>query len=318
MFRSDCDPHIFEQYSFEDPLNNNIGLVEHIKDLDFMYSDDYLPAPTEIEMFSHLPKFDSEEMELKEEMVSTTSPVPSPAPLSPQPQSIPEVKCEEPSFDLIKYIIFGEVSNCDDDNDEYEIVHLIRKLIDIGIYTNSQNAELLATPVEEKPCPSFDVDVKPVIKIEPEPSTSSTASSPKRIHADDDDTNEFTSLRPRTKKRRYSSDSDFSIGTSASSYNATSKRVTKKKRGRPAKELITDLPTVDDFKGMPLERASHLVLRIKNNEASRKSRMKSKSQQDKMEEKRQRLEKRRRILLVRKNKLDRQIEKLRQWLLGAK
>jgi hypothetical protein len=129
----------------------------------------------------------------------------------------------------------------------------------------------------------------------------------------------FYAQRPKrtVKSRRYSSDSDFSVGTSASSYNSTRQKVHKRKRGRPAKELITNLPTIEDFKNLPVDAASHLVLRIKNNEASRKSRMKSKSQQDALEDQCTHLEKRQSMLRARKHKLNDDIALLRRWLLGV-
>lgn len=143
--------------------------------------------------------------------------------------------------------------------------------------------------------------------IEAQPSTS-TAPSP--MHESSSLRN---SARKRVPKRRYSSDSDFSISTS-SSFNCNVKR--QKKRGRPAKELITELPTIEDFEDLPKDEATHLVLRIKNNEASRKSRMKSKSKQDAMEDECSKLLRRRRVLESKKNKYDGQIETLRRWLLG--
>lgn len=165
--------------------------------------------------------------------------------------------------------------------------------------------------MEEKAAPIFEIQAKEVVIIkrepEPEPSTS-TAVSPAPQE-------EFVeSRRRRAPKRRYSSDSDFSVQTSASSFNATKR--SSKKRGRPAKELITDLPTVEDYNHLPVEHATHLVLRIKNNEASRKSRMKSKSKQTAMEDDCDRLDARKMRLKIRKNKLEGQIETLRRWLLG--
>lgn len=162
--------------------------------------------------------------------------------------------------------------------------------------------------MEEKPAPIFELPtvIKDEPKPEPEPLTSG-ATSPVQFEP---------MVRRRAPKRRYSSDSDFSINTSASSYNATKQRSAQRKRGRPAKELITELPTVDDFADLPLEHASHLVLRIKNNEASRKSRMKSKSKQNAMEDECDRLLARKQRLNTKKNKLEAQIEVLRRWLLG--
>lgn len=183
------------------------------------------------------------------------------------------------------------------------------------------------TPFEEKPCPSFNVNQEsqqpqqpPVFKVEPvEPSTS--AASSKKPSVVENDHSYDSSIRPKriTKKRRYSTDSDFSVGTSASSYNSTKQKVKKRSRGRPAKELITKLPTIEDLtkKGVSVEKAPHLVLRIKNNEASRKSRMKSKNEQQRLEDQCTKLEKRQTSLKERKDKLESQISQLHRWLLGV-
>jgi len=268
-----------DSMNIEENLNNNIGL-ENIKDLDTI-SESWIPAPAEIEIFSELPDslFEGDMMEMKEPPSSSCQ-FPSP----PIAEAV-EIKSEKLGFDLIKYIIFGE------------------------------NAELL-TPVEEKSCPNFE-ELKPhpiSIKPEPGPSTS-TSVSPKHQTVEEDLVG-VKSLKRRTLKRRYSSDSDFSIRTSASSFNSTAQRSAKKRRGRPAKELITNLPTIDDFSHMPIEHASHLVLRIKNNEASRKSRMKTKSKQTAMEDECDRLASKQLRLKIRRNKLEGQIETLRRWLLG--
>lgn len=301
MFRLDCDPQFFDS-NFEVNLNNNLGL-EQIKDYNIHLSDSWIPAPADLEMFSDLPDdlFEEEMKEEKQEASASVSPLPSP----PSPQIVEGVQVKsENQFDLIKYIIFGDVS-LEDCN---EIGQLLN-------YHFPQNADLL-TPVDEKPCPSFpqpQIEETVVIKAEPEPSTSA-APSPKPFIPED--VENVKSTRRRVAKRRYSSDSDYSIKTSASSFNSTTQRSSKKKRGRPSKELITDLPTIDDFKHMPVEHASHLVLRIKNNEASRKSRMKSKSKQTAMEDEFDRLAGRQKRLKLKRNKLESQIEVLRRWLLG--
>jgi hypothetical protein len=190
------------------------------------------------------------------------------------------------------------------------------------------------TPFEEKQCPSFNINQEsqqkqqqqpaPVIKIEDDqPSTSGkqyfSLGKPTVIQND----HSYDSLlRPKRtiikKKRRYSTDSDFSVGTSASSYNSTKQKVHRRSRGRPAKELLKDLPTIEDLteRGVSEDKASHLVLRIKNNEASRKSRMKSKSEQQKLEDECTKLEKRQASLKSTRDKLELQIKQLHQWLLG--
>lgn len=305
MFRMDCDPTFFNSLNMDDNLNNNIGLPQ-IKDLEIICSDTWIPEVGDIELFSELPEslFEQEEME-KKEPTSPTSPIPASPPASPSPvvEEPVEVKKENAEFDLIKYIIFGEVcSNVDEIN---------------GAITNfslsPQNAELL-TPVDEKPAPLFDQHIQvQTLQVEIKPETRPSTSAVTSIqHPAPEDVASIKSLRRRAPKRRYSSDSDFS----ASSHIVASQRSSKKKRGRPAKELITDLPTINDFSHMPIEHASHLVLRIKNNEASRKSRMKSKSKQTAMEDECDRLHDKQQKLKTKKNRLEGQIETLRRWLLG--
>jgi hypothetical protein len=178
------------------------------------------------------------------------------------------------------------------------------------------------TPIEEKSCPTFEgivVDSQSLLNsIKPEPINQPTSmAGPSRIPSvSDDDDSDYVRPRRQIRKRKYSSDSDFSVGTSASSYNSTRQKNAPKKRGRPAKELITKLPTIEDFKGLPKERAEFLVLRIKNNEASRKSRMKSASQQKKLDDECIRLSQRRVYLNNRRQRLDNDIEILRKWLLA--
>lgn len=296
MFHSDRDPNLnnFDSMNIEGNLNNNLGL-EQIKEFEALYSGNYLSRCADIQMYTDLPDllFEHEMTEKKEDT----------PPASPTPVVQPvEVKTEDTNteFDLIKFIIFG-------DEVSFRKFDALEKSLSLFC---PQNAQLI-TPQEEKPEPIFEiVEVKE--EPEPEPSTSKAASpAPSTSYAV---TEEPMGKRRRAPKRRYSSDSDFSVQTSASSFNATSKR--SKKRGRPAKELITDLPTIEDFNDLPVEQASHLVLRIKNNEASRKSRMKSKSKQTQMEEECDRLEARKLRLKVKKNKYEGQIETLRRWLLG--
>lgn len=176
--------------------------------------------------------------------------------------------------------------------------------------------------MEEKACPTFisGVEVDPQqlfaeIKKEPSEPEPSTSAGPSRKPSISDSENSVRPKRHVIRKRRYSSDSDFSIGTTASSYNDTRQKKASRKRGRPAKELITNLPTIDDYAHLPKDKAEHLVLRIKNNEASRKSRMKSKSEQDRLEDECVRLEKRKQFLKNKRQTLEADIEKLRNWLL---
>lgn len=341
MFRIDQDPTTVFDISSED-FNNNSYIPD--MDLQNILSDDYISRPEDIEMFSCLEllneNFDLEKSkEEKEEENHTLSPIPAIAipssPVKSQKLFIPSqtiavkmmkneetVKIEEQDeFDLIKYINSQDVSEIENFlyNNDY-----LR-------FLSSQTDDVVGlTPVEEKSCPTFtgfEIDPQSIcVNIKPEPldqqPSTSTSIAPSRRNSDSDssgdDQNSNKNYRPRRqiKKRRYSSDSEFSIGTSASSYNSTRQKSIRKKRGRPAKELITKLPTIDDFAGLPKDKAEHLVLRIKNNEASRKSRMKSKNQQDRLEEECNRLEWRKKLLKNKKRKLNDDIEKLRTWLLA--
>lgn len=305
MYSEGFDP-FFESMNVEDNLNNNLGLDQQEKDskaFDSYHS--WIPDSAD-DLFSDIVTdslFDEEMMANKKE--ETAPPSPIPAPPSPVVEAV-EVKTESSDFDLVRYIIFGDVSCKDIDDDFVQYLN--------SIFSPEQNADFL-TPTEEKSCPSFDLQLEQdsPVNIKPEPvASTSVAPSPRRTTPEDAITK---TTRRRAPKRRYSSDSDFSVLTSASSFNATS-RSSKKKRGRPAKELITELPTVDDFKHMPIEQASHFVLRIKNNEASRKSRMKSKSKQTEMEDECDRLNRRKSKLRTKQNHLEGQIQVLRQWLLG--
>lgn len=293
MFHLDRDPNLsFESMNFGEDLNNNLGL-EQIKEFESLYQDNYIFKSSSFEIYSDLPESLIEgEMTEKKENTPPSSPAPVLETIVVKKEE-PEEKKQE--FDLIKYIIFGDVSEIN--FDEFEKFS--------NSFSLKQNEECL-TPTEEKAAPVFQIikalPTSDFIKLEP-----STSKSPSPVP-------EERSQRKRAPKRRYSSDSDFSIQTTASAFNTTSKR--SKKRGRPAKELITDLPTIEDFNHLPADRASHLVLRIKNNEASRKSRMKSKSKQTDMEDECDRLEMRKQRLKVKRNQLEGQIETLRRWLLG--
>lgn len=105
MFRQDCDPTFFDSMRIEENLNNNIGL-DHIKDLEAIYSDNWsIPPDSDFEFFSEL--FDGDMAEKKDEPTPPPSPIPAPA--SPVIVEAVEVKSEDPSFDLINFIIFGQV-----------------------------------------------------------------------------------------------------------------------------------------------------------------------------------------------------------------
>lgn len=283
MFKFDSDS-IFDSMDIgEYNSNQDILGLEHIKDS----QENFIPEP--LALYSDMPDTFYQSQKMTDEMECT-----------------PATVKQENDFDLIEFVM-GIVSN---DNVKFNKI-----FADYESIEKQDNYQSL-TPLEEKSEPIFEVKPEPqvveVVKYDPSPSTSKAASPIPDNRMVNTATNVRTSSR-KAPKRRYSSDSEFSISTSASSFNTTSKR--QKKRGRPAKELITDLPTVEDF-DLPREEASHLVNRIKNNEASRKSRMKSKSKQDAMEDECDRLLRRRRVLEVKKNKYEGQIETLRQWLLG--
>lgn len=308
MFRLDQDFNNNHELGYKEEEDDAFGIP--------VLSDDYIPAIESLEMFDELCFGENSEIMIMEktnkiddhvqEVIAESHPEPVVAdkhhqlrlqiPQQQQQQQTPieaqeTVKMEEDDFDLVNFI---------DSNEFTEL-----------------------TPFEEKPCPNFMPEVKAAVKLieikQEEPSTSSATSSRKVSVATIESDHQYDQHRPKrmVKRRRYSSDSDFSVGTSASSYNSTRQKVHKRKRGRPAKELIKVLPTIEDFKDLPVDAASHLVLRIKNNEASRKSRMKSKNQQDSLEEECNRLERRQNLLKETRDRLDGQIETLRKWLLGG-
>jgi hypothetical protein len=313
MLRSSQDPQVFE-YS-EDLNNINLGFGDNID----LNNSNFLSqnfSPGDFDMYNEF--FGTNDlMETKEFETQSLSPLPAPAMISNPPSPIaPNVTEEQPQ-------------KPQEDSQKPSVVKLEGYFdfdFDLIKYMENDNA---LTPFEEKPCPSFNINEQsqqqqqeqlPVIKIEySEPSTS-TASSRKPSVVENDHSYDSLFRPKRTiKKRRYSTDSDFSVGTSASSYNSTKQKVHRRRRGRPAKELITDLPTIEELtkKGISAEKAPHLVLRIKNNEASRKSRMKSKNEQQKLEDQCTKLERRQSSLKERKDKLEAQIKQLHQWLLGA-
>ena len=105
MFRFDNDPSLFDSMNIEENLNNNIGFNQ-IKDIE-IYSDSWIPAPSEF--FSELPDLllEGEIMEFKEQ--TTRTPSPAPAISSTPIEEVYEVKSEDLGFDLINYMIYGEV-----------------------------------------------------------------------------------------------------------------------------------------------------------------------------------------------------------------
>ncbi|KAL7029090.1 hypothetical protein ACKWTF_006093 [Chironomus riparius] len=310
MLRSSQDPPVFE-YS-EDLININLGFGDNID----LNNNNFLSqnfSPGDFDMYNEL--FGTNDlMERKEFETQSLSPLPAPAMISNPPSPIaPNVTEEQPQDHQQKPRLDS-------------VVKLEGEFFDLIEYMEDDNA---LTPFEEKPCPSFNVSQQsqqqqqqqpPVIKIESSEPSTSTASSRKPSVVENDHSYDSLFRPKRTiKKRRYSTDSDFSVGTSASSYNATKQKVHRRRRGRPAKELITDLPTIEELtkKGVSAEKAPHLVLRIKNNEASRKSRMKSKNEQQRLEDQCTKLERRQTSLKDRRDKLESQIKQLHQWLLGA-
>lgn len=338
MFRLDQDPSVFDLNNNSEDFNNDFNAnMQNIGDI---LSDDYISKPENFEMFQfddfdyYHKKEDEENIALNPSPIAPSlSIIPTHTPVTPEKVVVikqqPAVSVKMPlqrqeslklednkDFDLIEFITNNEVNN-----KTKQCIIQGNKLL----YFSKQNEDF-QTPVEEKACPIFnltgeEVDPQKILGVkikeeqtEPEPSTSSAGPSRKSSIADSD-----YSSRPKrnARKRRYSSDSDFSIGTSASSYNDTRQNKNIRKRGRPAKELLSALPTVEDFADLPKERAEFLVLRIKNNEASRKSRMKSKNQQERLEEDCERLEQRKQFLKAKRQKLDNDIQQLRTWLLAC-
>lgn len=86
----------------EEDLSNNLGL-DNIRELE-NYSFP-LDQNSDFDFFSEL--FDGDMAEKKEEPTPPPSPIPAPA--SPVIEEVVEVKSEDPSFDLINFIIFGQV-----------------------------------------------------------------------------------------------------------------------------------------------------------------------------------------------------------------
>ncbi|XP_070502550.1 uncharacterized protein [Chironomus tepperi] len=311
MLRSSQDPQVFE---YSEDLNNNFDLGDRLD----LNNSNFLSQNFEPGDFDMYNEFfcTSNLMERKEFETPSLSPLLAPTTISNPPSPMATNITEQPQEEQEHHRM-----RCDSE------IKLEGDYVNFDLIDYMENDNPL-TPFEEKPCPSFNVvqqtqqqqQPSPIIKVEHiEPSTS-TASSRKNSVIDND--HSYDSLiRPKRsiKKRRYSTDSDFSVGTSASSYNSTKQKVHKRRRGRPAKELITELPTVEELtkKGVSAEKAPHLVLRIKNNEASRKSRMKSKTEQQRLEDQCTKLEKRQSSLKTRKDKLELQIKQLHQWLLGV-
>lgn len=119
--------------NIEENLNNNIGL-EDIKELETIYSESWIPATADIEIFKDLPDtlFEGDEMEKKETSPSPSSPIP--APTSPAVVEAVSVKTETTDFDLIKYIIFGDVSSNEDDENFSDVYWRLNSLHRTLIY----------------------------------------------------------------------------------------------------------------------------------------------------------------------------------------
>lgn len=308
MFRLDQDSQVFVN---SEDLDNNF------EELGTILSDDYIPPLEDIGMFNELYfNNNNDMMDSKKNIEEDVIPVDIEPSVPVQAEPTIKLKLQIPTIPTISEQKQQQQFSTEVTQAQAPAVKMEEENFDLVNFIDSNEFTEL-TPFEEKSCPNFEVKPSVIIEIKQEPSTSAAPSRKVSVATDISD-HQYELSRPRRviKKRRYSSDSDFSVGTSASSYNSTRQRIHKRKRGRPAKELITVLPTIEDFKDLPAERASHLVLRIKNNEASRKSRMKSKNQQEALEDECSRLERRQNLLKTTRDKLDGQIETLRKWLLG--
>ncbi|KAG5679714.1 hypothetical protein PVAND_009264 [Polypedilum vanderplanki] len=333
MFRLDQDSQVFDICSGGFNNNFELGFNDKVEGEILsipVLSDDYIPAIENIAMFDFGDEMMEKTNNIEEELVVTTIVPEEPitithsgAKLKQQQQHHPQLRLQIPMIAVPQKQQQKQSQPQPQQKQPTETQHTVKMEEDsfdlVDFIDSNEFTEL--TPFEEKQCPNFVPEAKITvieIKKEEEPSIS-TASSRKTSVVAESDHQYGELLRPKRaiKKRRYSSDSDFSVGTSASSYNSTRQKIHKRRRGRPAKELITVLPTIEDFKDLPAETASHLVLRIKNNEASRKSRMKSKNQQDALEDECARLERRQNLLKSTKDRLDGQIEMLRKWLLSG-
>lgn len=126
MFRLDQDPQVFDINS--EDLNNSIELEDMKSFGEVILTQDYIPAAEEIDIFSELQFFDSNDpMEDKNKDIDspTLSPLPAP-PLSPVEQPIlstnksttitqptmikMEQNDDDNNFDLVEFINSNEVS----------------------------------------------------------------------------------------------------------------------------------------------------------------------------------------------------------------
>lgn len=116
MYSEGFDP-FFDSMSIEDNLNNNLGLDQETKEKNTFDSyHSWIPDSAD-DLFSDIVTdslFD-EEMANKKE---TPPPSPIPAPPSPVVEAV-EVKTENKDFDLVRFIIFGDVS-VDENDDDFE------------------------------------------------------------------------------------------------------------------------------------------------------------------------------------------------------
>lgn len=172
-------------------------------------------------------------------------------------------------------------------------------------------------PLNSYQHPEYHIQI-PEIYQQPSTSTStatSTATSPSRSQ--------------RTKRPRASissdiddSDEDYtslaSVRSTASSYTSVKTSSQKRKRGRPSKPLMNILPTIDapEYRHLPLAVSTKQVLRVKNNEASRKSRMKSRSVQQRTEDDCDELEAKYQSLIQKRQKLRDEVDALYKWLIA--
>ena len=111
--------------------------------------------------------------------------------------------------------------------------------------------------------------------------------------------------------RRHSVDYTFSPKNPTLPNGKTTR---SRQRGRPQKELLKVLPTIEDYPNLPTETAKNLIHRIKRCELSRNHRIKKKEEMASLNRDLKRLEKRDAFLQIKLAKVNQDVEKYRKWL----
>lgn len=117
---------------------------------------------------------------------------------------------------------------------------------------------------------------------------------------------------PEQKKLRITEIQSGSLGkrrsSTTSSYSSSDEIKPKRSRGRPAKPVITVFPS-EELENLSPEHRKYAELRMKNNEASRRSRQMRKIKDDGLFEELTELEKQNQELKLKEAKLDKQLDK---------